>query len=731
MLIVRILPADENIKEFTIQNYHTQKIIKSPINENLWLIDQNKSSYEFDISKGELRNLAETIGDFAVGLNKMNITDEYDPNLVWLGNFKKGVFCFDKSVNNFVIFSKQKYFNDESISIIKPDRNRVWIGTTKSLYYFERSNSEIIKTPFQKEIWIHSIRLENENIIINNQFEYDPLLETTTEIRDLRGYKFDRVSEFQEYGDVMFFLDDRKSVFIGKDNKPYIINSRIPYWNMVIDENTIWFPSKGGLLKKLNLNDQSEELIKVGNIHNLFNDDECLWFFDEFGLGKINKKDHKVFKSDISFPIVRSFYANEKNIWIGINNGVIQISKKYLDSVMIPREQIAHIEQTIDTKRKKLKKEKDPIKFVNGFFEMQNLTTSHKIIGHLARRLKHIFVIREQEQIERFEKILANETDLKMREAVYYGLICGYSLNGDPESALLNYEQLKKQNKESLFLEFISDRDLARLNIGKHQIDSLSVVSLSEPARLYHLGKIYYEMSILSWNYCEVGINTDFPFSFYKQVIAEHPTSEWADNAEFEMLQYNDFTSHEGGDNSHNLSLIDEYKKFIEKYPDSELNFKVLHRISNLYFYLAESWEEVNIHPEDLGYLAHAKSVAESIPESYEFYDDMKELLNKIETSLDLLSWDFQISSDLNSCAPGENIYITFSLENILEYERKLLIWSNYTLPNFGVVIKHTTYKTPKYFKNKLAFIEDVRINEIEGNGIEITVESAEKYFEK
>ena len=393
-----------------------------------------------------------------------------------------------------------------------------------------------------------------------------------TKISKINGYEYPKYSEFKEYENVFFIkdYDNGKSIFLGNNIGPYIINHSISYWSMVVENYVVYYPEKGDLTV-LDLRARSQKIIKIGGILNLYNDKEVIWFFDKFGLGRIDKSTYEIEKTNISFSIVRSFLTNDEYIWIGIDDGFVQLSKSYLATVLKPKEQVLRNEEMIETKRKELMREKDPIKFANGFFEMEKITNSKKIMNKLKSRLQYIFVIRDSSEIKRFEDYLEKGNDLKISEALCYGVICGYSLNGNPQRALEYYSRLQNINNKSIFLEYVSDRDLAKLNKAKVELESLKLINITEAERLFHLGKIYFEMFKLSWNYLKVGINTEFPFKYYMEVLDKYPESEWADNAEYEMLIYHQMCSMEGGYTGSNLRYIEKYNDFLKKYTETDL----------------------------------------------------------------------------------------------------------------------------------------------------------------
>jgi len=300
-----------------------------------------------------------------------------------------------------------------------------------------------------------------------------------------------------------------------------------------------------------------------------------------------------------------------------------------------------------------------------------------------------------------------------MSEAVCYGLICGYSLNGNPQKALEYYTRLKTLNDKSIFLEFVAERDLARMEKAKVQLESMKLSNITEAERLFRLGKIYYEMFKLSWNYGKVGINTEFPFKYYMEVLDKYPESEWADNAEYEMLIYHLMCSMEGGDTGSNLRYIEKFNDFLTKYPETDLVLLIKCNISSLYYSLMKGADKGCMLPEDLGYLTKADSIMKQIPDSYTEYEYIDYLRNGIKESLSKYSWKFEMKLDSTTFSKGEKINISFSLENHNDTPKQISLKTEKGLPNFGVYIKKKRYEYSKDYRKAAPFVEDRDIKDI------------------
>jgi hypothetical protein len=252
-------------------------------------------------------------------------------------------------------------------------------------------------------------------------------------------------------------------------------------------------------------------------------------------------------------------------------------------------------------------------------------------------------------------------------------------------------------------------------------IKTIYTSKLSEDIRLWRLGKSYYDL------FCHVGpeteastINMSFPFMYLDSLLKKHPTSIYADDAEFLMLSHFEGGSHEGGDNSYNLKAIEEYKLIIKKYPTTEFVPDIYYKICILYYECESSF---NDKPK---YYRLALDYANKLLVEYPTYAKEKniaDLKKSIELSFTKVLWDLKIVSNKTDYQPNEPVEITFKLKNIGNQSKSIQILKDNQIPNFSLWIerypfyKHaTTYEviqieraTENYNKAKIDTIIEVQ----------------------
>ena len=330
--------------------------------------------------------------------------------------------------------------------------------------------------------------------------------------------------------------------------------------------------------------------------------------------------------------------------------------------------------------------EKNPLKLICNyklFINKYNNINSNQIkneLNYLPTSLKFYFASIDSVGFNLLN-ISLNDS-VNDRPFIYFGLLFYNMKNGNPEQALIYDSLLHKECPEHYLTNLLQDYERNLLIKAKHEIDNIKSKKLSEDEYLWLYGKIYKNMFRNSLNVAEVGWNLSFPFSFFNQLIKKFPKSKFADNAEYEMLSYNEAMSHEGGSNSYNLIAIEDYKKFLDKYPETELKPEILIRISELYLYAGFSFKE------NINYIQMSIENLNKLLAQYPNLHNLKRLKN-LKNEIDNSLWDFDISSDKLEYKISEPVYITFTIKNISKRSKSINLYKDKSIPNFPLYIQH------------------------------------------
>jgi len=176
----------------------------------------------------------------------------------------------------------------------------------------------------------------------------------------------------------------------------------------------------------------------------------------------------------------------------------------------------------------------------------------------------------------RTEYLSLQEGDPRAMKGLRAEFVARY-LSGDVSQCLVLFDALHSLLPEDHFFQSRSDGPLQR---AQGSLDELFSPVYSEAERLWLQGSIFFELYREFWNPGNDGFDhVEYPFSYFRRLLSEHPECEWADNAEFAMKSFYEMQSHEGGWQGENMRHIREYEAMLERYADTETAPRILLRI--------------------------------------------------------------------------------------------------------------------------------------------------------
>ena len=682
-----------DIKEFAIYHNDSSQIVDfliSPIDSNkIWVINRHGLGYNLNVKDSSWENLDSQFGKYSNGIeNRSLYKDVENLDLLWLGDFHGGLTIYNISSNSFTNFPQIK-----PVSSILFLRKYVFIGTWRGLYKVERKTLKSTKISQIAEIYVSDIEeLTDDEILVNYKYKYNYITEileqlkpTTKEICAKR-----EVNNF----DLIFFSDN--TLKIRKNN----IEKKLKFPcfskdNIIIDDNTIWLPArnlKDGIIK-YSYPSNKKLTIDIGyDFYNykVVDDEEYIWFYLKNKILYFNKSNH-VTKSiqldadinNMTFDTKYLYFNTWKNIQIWSKDYIM--SKAFIVKQVIDEENnfqnlldsldIYHINNFIDYY--------NSYKYIRAIFEISTNERILKKIGYL------------KEPIPR--KLLHNYNDLNEVEDIIQNIIQENDIKASTYLLLVEMANYNGQLKQSLYFDSILEKTYPEYRNSRYQnkiqkvrkynkiIDSLIDGNMPEDEYLWEIGNAYSELFRYVGPITEVSsTNMTFPYQFYKKLIKKYPESKYADNAAIIMFSHYEGSSHEGGDNSYNLTAIKEYKKLLKKYPDTELKPFVYHSICRLYI-----GGEVTFR-EKPKYYRLARHYAQLILKNYPDYEKRENViyfLREIDKHLSQSLWEFKIKSNKNDYTTNEPIYIDFSLKNIDSMNKTIKIPVDNNIPSFSMII--------------------------------------------
>lgn len=276
------------------------------------------------------------------------------------------------------------------------------------------------------------------------------------------------------------------------------------------------------------------------------------------------------------------------------------------------------------------------------------------------------------EQIKTHEIFINDSIDNnEIKESFYISAFSSSLYHGKLKEAL-RYGSILKENFPNVDIWIIQDAQINEIGKSYELIENVHSSKEQDDIKLWKIGTLYYDLFKKVGPVAEYSaVDMSFPFSYYDSLINLYPKSSYADDAAFRKLNYNERASHEGGDNSFNLKAVEEYKKLLKQYPNTEYTPEILHRISWLYYECESKYQD---KPK---YYKLARSYAARILDDYSTYekiDQVKELKQAIENSISKVLWELTISTNKGEYIPTEPIYVTFNLKNIGNHTKKICL---------------------------------------------------------
>ena len=671
----------------------------SPLEKNrIWTFGSYGKNYELNLTNNSWTSLAKRFGIYNSSLRIRDIaSDPINPNFLWLCNFRQGLTLYnhkDTSMRNFPEI--------RAVNTIHFAGNYIIAGTMKGLFKIDRRNLELKNITELAELSVSCITAYNDTLLqLNGAFFYNIQNDVIT------GKITDQyvVSKFNSRYNIKLYLKENNlSIIRDNDtikNMPYSGSSLD---NVVIDDENIWITNDLHTgITRYSIVENSSTILPVGyEFYSIGTcpDDSLLWLYNHEGVVVFNKNEEKAYRLDVDALKPLNMIVDSKYLYVNSLHSFDIYNKEYLLQFR------KSVKELADEEKKFNKYIYDQLivfrsDFRSTYSKYEEIkkdygSSSNKRIIIKIEQLKESIVTRlpynfnESRELELFVMDTTNEESLK----------AGYYLH------LIRMANFEGKLKESLYYDSILEARFPTYRTSYHKEQMIEVnhytdtiyglknQKLPEDELLWRTGLAYYRLFFKVGPEGEVGYNMSYPFSYFRRLLRQHPTSPYADNAEFTILEHNELNSHEGGDNSYNLEAIENYKRILSKYPDTELAPRIYHNIAGLY-----SWCEATTSEKPEYYrlaLKYANKVMTEFPD-YGNKHRVPELINEINQSYADVMWELNISADKTIYRINEPVLISFELRNTDSNDKHIRIPTNRNYPVFTVDVSYLSYNRDSY----------------------------------
>lgn len=683
----------------------------SPIDSNkIWVFNKRGSAYELGLKDTSWTSLNKRFGKYSSRIKSENLFyDDWDANLIWIGNFHKGLIAYDIAKNSYLEFPEIC-----PISSTLFLKESVFFGTWRGLYKFDRSSDTAIKIVHTSGIHVNAIEKINKNeLLINYEYRYNHKTDSDLTEDSITKEIYSRKTKhnFQ----LISYFDDVLNIHKDDILKSFTFPN-FSFKNIIVDEEVIWLPyhDLADGIKKYSFPENKTLNIYVGYDfvnYKIANDNDYIWFFKGNKVLCLSKSDNSIKSIDLEFSI-NHLIVDPNYVYMNTWHSIEIWSKDYLLDNAISIEEVVNEEAEFSNLLGSIRiySDSDFSEYYERYKQLQiafQNTSNSRILEKLSSLKKSIPY-----------RIPYDKIDLKQLNKEYLDKIEEDDIKASVYVIASKHANYKANFKESLTIDSILLKNYPQYRTDIHifsidkikeyypNIKNLETSDLSGDGYLWKIGNAYYEL------FRYVGPRTEastadmtLPFQFFKNLVEEYPDSEYADNAEIFMFTYREQGSHEGGYIENNLMLVNEYKKLLAKYPNTEQKPYVYHNICRLYVDPFSSFEERTI------YLNLAKEYAQKILVEFPDYEHTEEVRNDlaaIEQKLPQTLWKLEIESNKKVYSPDEPIYITFSLKNIDDKPKQIKLSTVNKIPNFIIFIEKYPFDAQSNRGERLKLERDI-----------------------
>lgn len=535
----------------------------SPIEEKNKIWVSGIPAYELDVITGKYTLLQEKFNlDFKADFrNEKAVTpDPYSDN-VFISFRNQGILQLNKQTGAHHFYKSKAPF-----AHVFPTKEFVVLANNDGIHSIERGSNRLKKmVSIPSNIRAHKFDLKgNDSLLINNGnnvFNLKTLAFTSG--KEDRTLSYDTAQPIRSLQDVLKIKGGGRARVILTDTIEWYLNNQFLHYSL-----------DGQKLYEYE-NIQSREDPR-NLLRHLRSDDKYVYLLFNKGVGIYNKQ--HIFKSGVLFNSYQQ--QHELDLW---HSGMEMFADK---DVRLP-DLIHKIDslQELEIKSSKLR---------------YNISVLHT-------KLQEPFKVREAIQLQCEEAIKNNALPEKYFYPACYGLMTVYARKNQIAKAVSFYEMMKPLDLN--ITDEVMERRFVPVLLSVHkELDSLNTIAISEDEKLFKeakaKGKLVSILTIFNESYPDYS-EID---KMYKSIVRNNPSSDYADNAAFEIIEHKHLYKDIG-----DIEPLQDWQKWIDAYPHSELRARAivkLARYTNSNFHEGENpqmkdLEKVqsllsSIHPIDL-----------------------------------------------------------------------------------------------------------------------------------
>lgn len=671
------------------------RIIPSPINNNaFWLTKQEGIAYEFDPTRGSWVDLQGVLDQFAIGLKGGDsiAKDPFDPDFVWIGNDRHGLIRYSISSADKQIFPAETSWPGQRLTVLCLEPERVWFGTTGGLFYYHRKEKALRREDRLMSVGIRSLDKEDGRMWINGESIYDLSSGAIESVYDLAQHPRFKIK--------FFHLVEGYKVFKGDDPEGYavimnpmneIVDSiRGASMDLVFMDSArhLWFCGPHCDRWKINAKALARVPYEISGVRRIVESDEHLYFAGSRFL-RLNKAGTAL---DACPEPAVDFIADAKHLWVVSKGCLLRMPREGCNTLFHPYLDMSAPgpvgEQALGGTFI------DLLKRAASLFREHPPADPHAVVTDEEDRIIHAINETDFVDMDRLEEFAATTKDSWERQFAYYGLITKPVASGNLSLAMNYLRKLREEFPETTLWRAFAPEDIPLMDKTWREVQEIQAMSVSEDERLWRLGGVLFEGFRLSFNVSVVYYIVDYPLGLWDKLVNEYPNSQWADDAEYELLSYRNTVDDDG---SVDLNDIEVWAGFIRKHPDSVHVADAKFAMVGIYQSYCEFGDGTDHWPsseEAVQQFRKAHAICSEILQQYPgtpHEENARNCIAEIDREIERRSLRLIIHPASNVYSLGEPVLVRIELTNTSSTSKMIKVRSE--LPNFGMGLKFSDAK--------------------------------------
>lgn len=281
---------------------------------------------------------------------------------------------------------------------------------------------------------------------------------------------------------------------------------------------------------------------------------------------------------------------------------------------------------------------------------------------------------------ENLEPILVNDTIPEIfRYNILKGICREYTTSVKLDSALIYFQLIKRlfpKNEDHCI-----DYSFPCIEKTHRFLDSLKMENIHTSAFLFQEAESREKMINCSCWFGESLYNLSIVEEKYQELLSKFPNSEYADDAEFWLMNYQYYGDEEGG---FPISEIPKIKRFITKYPNSNRIVELIMKIAYSYsiFHSENVEEQIEILSKGINSLKQLKlNYQLDSLQAANVNQTLKEYLHQLNKVI----FDFTILPLKNQYKIGEDLEVEVILKNNSSKSQYLELFQNDSFFSFAI----------------------------------------------